>query len=254
MRLAVLSDTHGNAVAFEAVIRDLHKQSPDAVVFLGDLVMRGPQPAECVELLQGLNPLVSVRGNHDQYFARYQNPSDWQPKTAKGELNLRHFIYNTGLLSKEERNWIGGFPTEFLLQDGAFQAELYHASPDSLAKVSWPWSTPDELDELRKHEKTRLVLYGHIHHAFVRSVYGRVIVNSGSIGLPFDRDNRASYCIVDWEGDNLSAQVRRVSYDIDRVIRIARDRAMPDADLFELAVRQAVFPYAMQTAAAGVSG
>ncbi|WP_248926910.1 metallophosphoesterase family protein [Paenibacillus hamazuiensis] len=249
MRLAMISDTHGNAVAFEEVIRDLREQSPDAVVFLGDLVMRGPQPAECAELLSGLNPLVSIRGNHDDYFARYAEVSDWQPKNDKEAMNVRSFEYNKRLLSSAEQRWIGGWPAEHTFFADDMQTELYHAAPGALAKIVWPWAPPEELAALHRHEATRLVCFGHIHHAFTRNAGGRTIVNCGSIGLPFDGDNRASYSIVDIQGANMSVQIRRVSYDIEKVIRVAKQRAMPDVELFELAVRRAEFAYSFSKSA-----
>ncbi|CAG7646559.1 metallophosphoesterase family protein [Paenibacillus allorhizosphaerae] len=249
MRLAVLSDTHGNAVAFEAVAQDLRRQSPDAFVFLGDLAMRGPQPAECIDLLRSLDPLVSIKGNHDHYFARYRDASEWVPKNAKEEMNRRQLQYNQRLLSSEEQHWVGHWPTEHVLHAGNIQAELYHASPASLAKITWPWAANDELDALRKDESTQLVLYGHIHHAFVRSANGRLIVNSGSIGLPFDGDNRASYALIDVTGRDIAVHIRRIAYDIDQVVRIAKDRNMPDVDLFEEAVRKAAFTYGLATKA-----
>jgi putative phosphoesterase len=249
MRLAVISDTHGNAVAFEAVMKDLLQQSPDAIVFLGDLVMRGPQPVECVELLHSLDPLISIRGNHDHYFSRYRDASDWTPTNAKDEMNLRQFIYNKRLLSAAEQSWIGQMPTEYVLKDGNFQAELYHASPYSLGKITWPWAAEEELDALHKADSTQMVLYGHIHHAFTRNAKGRLIVNSGSIGLPFDGDNRASYCVVDIQRPNVSVQIRRVSYDIEKVIRVAKERSMPDVELFEAAVRKGDFTYSFNKSA-----
>jgi putative phosphoesterase len=243
MRLAVLSDSHGNAVAFEAVIRDLREQSPDAIVFLGDLIMRGPQPLECIDLLNSLNPLATIRGNHDHYFSLYPSPEDWSPKNAKGEMNLRQFTYNKRLLADVDHRWIGELPMEYILKVGDFQAELYHAAPDSLGKIVWPSADADELGLMHKYEETQMVLYGHIHHAFSRCVHGRYVVNCGSIGLPFDGDNRASYCIVDIDGANTHVQIRRIAYDIDKVVNIAEDWDMPDRDRFELAVRKAVFAY-----------
>jgi putative phosphoesterase len=243
MRLAVISDTHGNAIAFEAVIKDLQQQSPDAIVFLGDLVMRGPQPVECVELLKSLDPLISIKGNHDHYFSLYSDPADWKPANAKAEMNLRQFIYNKELLAVNDQDWIGGFPTEYKFNHGTFQAELYHASPTSLGKITWPWATTEELDLLHTQDSTQMVLYGHIHHAFIRNANRRLIVNCGSVGLPFDGDNRASYCIVDLEGHNVSVQIRRIAYDFEKIISIAKERSMPDFERFELAIRKANFTY-----------
>jgi predicted phosphodiesterase len=153
-------------------------------------------------------------------------------------MNLRQFIYNKRLLANIDHRWIGELPVEYILKVGELQAELYHAAPDSLGKIVWPWAGVDELDLMHKHEETQMVLYGHIHHAFSRCVRGRYVVNCGSIGLPFDGDNRASYCIVDIDGANTHVQIRRIAYDIDKVVKIAEDR-----DRFELAVRKAAFAY-----------
>ncbi|MCS7461249.1 metallophosphatase family protein [Paenibacillus doosanensis] len=246
MRLAVISDTHGNAVAFEAVIRDLRRQSPDAVVFLGDLVMRGPQPAECLELLDSLNPLAVIKGNHDHYFAKYPDAAQWIPKTEKERMNLRQLLYNKQLLSEEQQRYLGCLPVKHLFREGDFQAELYHAAPDSLGKITWPWSLEEELDSLHTDSSTKMVLYGHIHHAYTRNAFGRQIVNCGSVGLPFDGDARASYAIVDIAQGQTAVQIRRIEYDIERVIRIAKERSMPDTDLFERAVRTARFAYSFK--------
>lgn len=77
-----------------------------------------------------------------------------------------------------------------------------------------------------------------VHHSFVRQAKGRLVVNAGSIGLPFDGDNRASYAIIDIEKENISAQIRRVSYDVEAVIQIARERSMPYAEVFAYGVRR----------------
>jgi putative phosphoesterase len=243
--MAVISDTHSNAVALQAVIKDIRAQSPDAVVCLGDIVMRGPQPSECIELLHSLNLLATVRGNYDHMFTRFPAAPDWQPQTFKEKLKMRAYEYDTARLSSEEQKWLAGLPTGQTLHIGNTQIELYHASPDSLGKVTYPWAPLEDLDKLHQDDNTHLVLYGHIHHAFVRQAMGRLIVNCGSVGLPFDRDNRASYAIVDIdvENGNIAVQLRRVVYDIEKVIIIAKERSYPDVEFFEYAVRKAVYPY-----------
>lgn len=242
VRLAVISDIHGNAVAFEAVLQDLHNQSPDAVVCLGDIVMRGPQPKECIELLHALNPLITVRGNHDHLFTRFPT-REWIPQNDRDKMKLRTFMYDHDRLSNEHKIWLGGLPTEFCLTLEGLHIELYHASPRSLSEVNYPWASLDDLDQLHQYEKTKLVLFGHVHHAFVRQAKGRLVVNSGSIGTPFDSDNRASYAIVDIENENIAVQLRRVSYDIEAAIRIAQERDMPNLEAFEYGVRKARYPY-----------
>lgn len=242
MRIAAISDIHGNAVAFEAVLEDLRRQSPDVIVCLGDVVMRGPQPRECVDLLRSLNPLVTVRGNFDHLFTRWPKP-DWQPTTYKEELAVRGLAYDSVHLSKADQAWLSDLPMEYSMSIADVHIELYHAGPNSLTRYTWPWAPVEELETLRKEPSTNLVLFGHMHHPFVRQATGFTVVNTGSIGLSFDGDNRASYAIIDIERQTLATQVRRVAYDVEAVIQVAHARSMPDVDLFEHAVRHAEFPY-----------
>ncbi|MCQ6562994.1 metallophosphoesterase family protein [Paenibacillus mendelii] len=241
MRLAVLSDTHGNATAFEAVIHDLHSQSPDAVVFLGDIVMRGPQPSECIHMVRSLKPLAVIRGNYDDMFTKFPEPG-WVPSNYKQELVLRAYEYDCERTAKEDQIWLSNLPVELSCEFEEVPTEMYHAGPNSLVNVVYPWAPLDELDSLNKYEHTKLVLYGHVHHAFARQGRGRLHVNCGSIGL-FDGDNRASYAIVDFNKSDIAVQLRRVTYDLESALEIARERNMPDIAAFEYAHRTARYPY-----------
>ncbi|TBL75234.1 metallophosphoesterase family protein [Paenibacillus thalictri] len=239
MRLAVISDMHGNATAFEEVIRDLKEMSPDAVVCLGDIVMKGPQPVECIDMVRSLNPLAVVRGNYDDKFLK----SPKTPENYKQELQLRALRYDSEKISLADQEWLTQLPHGHTCDLEGIQTEMYHASPQSLYKVTYPWATNEELEQLHQQEQTKLVLYGHIHHAYVRYWAGRTIVNCGSIGMPFDRDNRASYAVIDFAGSNLAVQLRRVEYDIEKALKIAKELQMPDADAFEYAIKTARYPY-----------
>lgn len=242
MRIAAISDMHANAVAFEAVIADLHRQSPDLILCLGDVVMRGPQPKECVEMLLALNPFSTVRGNYDHLLTRFPAPG-WTPQGFKDELKLRDFEFTAAHLSAADQAWLADLPLEHRTTINGAQIELYHAGPGSLGRYTWPWSSPEELQTLRADDGTSLVLFGHMHYPFVRTAKGFTVVNTGSVGLSFDGDNRASYAIIDLEGGDLAVQIRRVAYDVERAIRVAREVGMPDVDHFIYALRQADFPY-----------
>lgn len=242
MRLAAISDIHGNAVAFQAVVDDLRRQSPDVVVCLGDIVMRGPQPKECVDMLRSLNPLVTVRGNFDDRFTRWPSP-DWTPATYKDELLLRDFEFTCATLPETDQAWLGNLPLGFSMSMDGLDIELYHAAPGSLVQYTWPWAPLEDLSKMRVNSSTKLVLFGHMHQPFVRSAQGFTIVNAGSTGLSFDGDNRASYAIIDVTKTDLAIQVRRVSYDVEAAIQVARGRCMPDIEVFEHALRHAAYPY-----------
>lgn len=249
MRLAAISDMHGNAVALEAVAADLKKERPDAVVCLGDLVVRGPQPAECLAMVRELDPYVVVRGNADYMFTRFP-PDGWQPKDRKAQVVLEAFEYDRKRLTDAEQHWLAHLPTSCSLTIEGTKIELFHASPWSHHHVTWPWAPSEDLWRLREDDQTQVVLFGHTHHPFVRQagIPQRVeppdrviplVVNSGSVGAPFDGDNRASYVILEIEKGAVTASLRRVPYDVDKAVQTAKAKRMPNAHIFEYAVRHA---------------
>ncbi|MFB4160418.1 metallophosphoesterase [Geomicrobium sp. JSM 1781026] len=242
MRLAVFGDSHGNAVALEKVAQDILHQSPDAVICLGDIVFRGPQPSECIEIVESLNPLITIGGNVEDLFSWFPYPG-WVPKNMKQQISMRAIEYDRTFLSIDEINWLTQLPTHETFDFNDTQTEVFHATPTSIHDIVYPWASLDELDRLSTSNKTNLSLFGHVHHSFVRNSSNGMIVNPGSAGFSFDRDNRASYALIDIEKNQCNVQIRRIEYDIDKVIHIAKERNMPDVQALEHALRLAVYPY-----------
>ncbi len=242
MRLAVIGDMHGNAVAFEAVMADLKRQGPDAVVCLGDVVFKGPQPQECADMLRSLNPLATVRGNNDHLLTHWPFPS-YNPANAKHEAVRRDYEYTIARLTPKDSEWLGNLPELVTLHLEGVQVELFHASPRLMDVAVLPWAPLDELCALPADKATRLALCGHLHHAFARQARGVQVVNPGSVALSCDWDNRAAYAIIDIEGGNLAVQLRRVAYEIEEAIRAAEERAMPDLEAFTFNTRSARYPF-----------
>ncbi|MFD1394848.1 metallophosphoesterase family protein [Kroppenstedtia eburnea] len=242
IRIAAISDIHGNGVAFEAVWNDLRTTSPDLIFSLGDVVQRGPQPKECLDMLKALSPSVMLRGNHEHLLTRFPQPGQ-KPGSFKEKLAYRSIRYDKRWLSSEELQWLANLPlTRKPVLEG-IQIECFHATPDSLTDVVWPWASMEELDTMRSCDRTHLVMYGHVHHAFIRQARDFTVVNTGSVGLPFDGDPRASYALIDLHGKDASVQLRRVDYDREKAIQIAVDRSMPDVELFAEGLRTARYPY-----------
>jgi predicted phosphodiesterase len=222
-------------------LADLKRQSPDVTVFLGDIINRGPQPKECLDLVRALH-CTTVVGNHDNLHARFPR-SEWKPQSRKSELNLRSFDYAMAHISDQDRAWLAALPRHLTLDFLGVQVELFHSTPHSEDEYVWPWARCEELDELRIDPETSLSLFGHMHHAFVRRATAHQVVNSGSVGIPFDGDNRAGYVLIDIEPTGLGVQIRRIEYDVDRSIAAARQLQMPDIDAFTEAVTTARYPY-----------
>ena len=221
MRIAVVSDVHGNLSALEAILRDLKRASPDIVVCGGDLVSSGSSPADVIDRVRGLD-WPGVIGNTDEML--------WRPELVEATLAapqfarmkaaiLAHVIPTTRAAIGDERlAWLKTLPCCWSDHD----LSVVHAGPTD------PWQSPgvkasdEELLRVYGGLGTTRVVYGHIHHPYVRSVGQLTVANSGAASLSYDGDPRASYAIVT---DDL-IDIRRIEYDIDEEIgrlRLARD-------------------------------
>jgi putative phosphoesterase len=206
MKLAIVSDVHGNLAALEAVLEDLGEVKPDQVVHGGDLVFNGPHPAECLDLIHERGWLGIV-GNTDQAL--------WTLPDTLSENTVRIFgviaAATTSMLGAERVAWLKTLPLEW--RDGD-RVALVHAVPGDTWKVVQPDASDADLEETYGPLGAKVAVYCHIHRPYVRSIGDFTLANSGSVGMPFDGDSRSSYLLIE---DGQPA-IRRVAYDVERHI------------------------------------
>jgi putative phosphoesterase len=216
VRIAVVSDIHGNLTAFEAVLADLREMSPDLILHGGDLADSGSSPVEIVDHIRGLG-WPGVMGNTDEMLVRLKFP----PVPGLADVLREMAEASRAALGSERLDWLGALP---LTQKHGSLA-LVHASPDD------PWRSPanaasdDELRSVYGSLGRPVAVYGHIHHSFVRSTGSITVANSGSVSLSYDGDPRASYLLV----NDAEPVIRRVPYDIDREVKALLSRGFPHA-------------------------
>jgi predicted phosphodiesterase len=225
MRIAIVSDIHGNQTAFEAVLADLRQTSPDVVLHGGDLADTGSSPAEIVDRIRSLG-WQGVVGNTDQMltspetFDEFANQS---PKLQSLWAVLREMAGATREALGEERlAWLRSLP---LIQLYAPIA-LVHASPEDPWRAPAPEASDDELQSLYGPLGQPVVIYGHIHRPYIRALSGMILANTGSVGLPYDGDRRASYLLI----DDSKPEIRRVEYDMSRELGALSRSGFPHAD------------------------
>ncbi len=213
MRLAILSDIHGNVPALEAVHRDLLAQGVDEVLVAGDLVGRGPEGGAVVDYVRQQG-WPALKGNHEDYllsFRRRQVPQEWW---TLDEWAAARWL--AGQLDDQDEAFIDALP--FSLERPGL--EVVHGTPASNRQGIGPW-TDDAT--LRRHvaglDASTLVC-AHTHRPLIKIVDGTQIVNVGSVGLPFNRDWRAQYGLFTRRADTWHVELRRVSYDRDRFLAI----------------------------------
>lgn len=230
MRIAVISDIHGNRTAFEAVLRDLKQTSPDLVLHGGDLADGGSSPAEIVDQIRNLG-WQGVLGNTDEIHTRPESldefvatskapPSLWE---AVGEIAA----WTHERLGSRRIEWLRSLP-RLVRRD---HLALVHATPESLWTAPSPESADADFQSAYENLDRPLILYGHIHRPFLRRVHHpwlseMLIVNSGSISLSYDGDPRASYVLI----DSTSPTIRRVYYDVEAEVQAITESGVPHSD------------------------
>ena len=216
MKLAFISDIHGNVDALEAVLKDIKEKRVEQVFVLGDLCYRGIEPKRALELVRSLNCDV-IKGNADEWVVRGVREGE-VPDQALDIMNKeREWIVSK--LDDESVEYLIELPTELNLSFGEINIHAFHATPTSLFDVVQPDATDDLLKEKLMVKQADLYIYAHIHKPYIRSLNGKYIINCGSIGLPFDGLKKASYTLVDIEEGSVQVSNVRVSYDVEKVIQ-----------------------------------
>lgn len=218
MRIALLSDIHGNDVAFRAVLADVERQRVDRIAFLGDAATLGAAPRETVERLAGLNCLC-IMGNHDAFLL--------QPARAKAYTRavpvLDAIDWCRKQLSKENLDWIATFKPLARLPLGANGTMLlFHGSPRSNVEDILSTTPAEELDVLLDGQRATVMAGGHTHLQMLRQHQGSLLLNVGSVGQPFKEYAaggrptilaHAEYAVVAEEAGVISVDLRRVPVD-----------------------------------------
>ena len=226
MRIAIVSDIHGNRRAFEAVLGDLRQIAPDLTVHGGDLAFGGAHPAEIIDQIRELG-WPGVRGNTDEVFW-FQEPltkmAAAHPKLGSLVSALQEMIPVTRARIGEERlRWLQNLPSAYVHE----VFSLVHASPNDLWRAPMPDASDEELQRTYGALRAQTVVYGHIHVPYVRRLpSGLTIANSGSVSQSHDGDCRASYLVIDGQ----STSIRRVEYDAESEAKELLASGLPHAE------------------------
>lgn len=234
MRVAIVSDIHGNLTAFEAVVADLRDTAPDLILHGGDLGDSGSRPAEVVDRIRDLG-WPGVLGNTDEML--FDPGSLTQFAAGLPQLKsmfdaIEEMAASARELMGEERlAWLRELPRTYIDEHFA----LLHASPGTTWRAPTDRAPDSDLESAYGPLERPVVVYGHIHRPYTRRAGGLIIANSGSVGMPHDGDRRASYLLL----DELTPSIRRVEYDVDREIEALQVSGRPHADWIARTLRAA---------------
>jgi putative phosphoesterase len=237
MRVAIVSDIHGNLTAFEAVLADIESRAPDLVLQGGDVALMGAQPAQVIDRIRELG-WPGVVGNTDEVLWRPQEQQRQEQLAPKLRplLSLifqRYAPATLAMLGNERLAWLRELPSEYRVEDLA----LVHASPGDLWQAPTPEADDDELFATYSSLDAATTVYGHIHRPYTRTVNQLTVANSGSVGMPWDGDARAAYLLL----ENGHAHLVRVEYDVEQEASLLLSSGYPDAPRLVEMRRRALF-------------
>jgi predicted phosphodiesterase len=225
MRIAIVSDIHGNLTAFNAVLVDLRQTSPDLILQGGDVADGGSSPAEIVDRIRELG-WQGVVGNTDEMLSTPGSLDEFAKRTPA----MQPLLATIEEMAAWARQELGAERLEWLRTLPCLQVHgpmaLVHASPESPWRAPMPEASDAELESAYGPLAQPIAVYGHIHHPYIRSVSGMIVANTGSVGLSYDGDRRASYLLL----DDSQPTIRRVEYDVDCELNALSRCGLPHAD------------------------
>lgn len=214
MRIAIISDIHGNIHALEAVLEVVRSIKPDQLVVGGDVVDGGPDSAACWERVKQIGCPV-IRGNHERYVFDFDTERA-DPAWASPQYGPLHYTRKN--LSIEQINELAALPTSWRSPD-APGVVIVHASARSDADSVLPHTPLEELDAMFSGVEERLIIRSHNHICSTRDWRGRRIVTTGAVGLPLDGYPRAQFCLLTRENSDWRVEHRAIRYDVDAAVR-----------------------------------
>ena len=220
MKIALFADIHANFAALQTVARHIAAWNPDHVLLAGDVINRGPSPAECLgfvlEKVQ-TNGWMVIKGNHEDYVLEWLKP---EAHVDPLHANLHQISYWTWEQLKRDVSGFVGWPDQISLNapDGG-ELRVVHASTRNNRDSIWP-TTPNADLRIKIGDKPpATLLVAHTHIPLIRGLDQTLVVNCGSVGMPFDRDTRASYAQLIWQTDAWYCRIVRLDYDLGETER-----------------------------------
>jgi putative phosphoesterase len=225
MRVAILSDIHGNSIALDAVLEDIARQPAiDQIIVAGDICLNGPSPREALKTVQKL------------YCPVLQGNVDWEVVTQapeKGSKKRTVVAWTREQIGQAGIDYLASLPFSHTLHSSQCGDLLVvHANPLNLEDHIAPDLSDNDLEQLlgSLDPTVSALAFGHLHIAYTRRWRHLLLVDVGSCGMPRDKDLRASYGVLSTGDTGWQAEIRRVEYDVRAVVKQIKTCGMPNAE------------------------
>lgn len=244
MRIALISDIHGNGVALETVLHDLKSEEVDHIVCLGDVATDGPQPRQVIARLKNLNCSV-IQGNMDIWMLHPSLPEEKMSRFKEIQF------WGVNQLTPDDLDFLRTFQaTKAISLSDTTILLCYHGCPASNEQGLNYATSNEDIEVMLSGQCASVFAGGHTHRQMLRRFGDLTILNPGSVGAPMNHKDKkshlyqethsmwAEYAIVESANQILRTEFRRVPIDVDLLVQSVNESDMPNANYW-LSVRYA---------------
>ncbi len=223
MRLAALSDVHGNLPALEAVLADMWPYEPDGIIVAGDYT-GGPQANETIGLLRSLGSWM-IRGNGDSGLLQYATGNAPESRRTCHQFALLRWDYRH--VNRETLEYLRSLPEQRVVEvAGIASIRAVHGSPRNPSESIFPDRDPAILDLALTQVPEPVLVCGHTHIPWQVERDGRLAFNPGAVCGPLNGYIGAQYALLTWQDDRWQVEHRAVPYDLNRIRAAFRESGL----------------------------
>lgn len=217
MKIAVISDIHGNMQALEAVLESIKQENCEKIFCLGDLAMAGPEPSKMIDKIRNLmqeTDFTLIQGNTDEMIANCDNQM-LHVLRENNPVMANALEADVLEVSEEQKNFLRNLPkTQEITVDGV-KILLVHGSPRKNNENIFPDLKIEEVEEMIKDTDANIIFCGHTHvPCGYQTNTNQTVVNTGSVGRPFSEEPKSCYAIMEVDKGTFTVKHNLVDYDV----------------------------------------
>ena len=227
LAVAVITDIHANGTALEAALEAIESIDVEAVYCGGDLVGYGPHPNEVCKRIEE-RAIPTIYGNYDYAIARdLEDCGCAYVDRHDRELGQQSIAWTLEHTDRRSKDFMRGLPFDLRFELGGRRVRLVHGSPRKVNEYLFEDKPARTFERIAAGADCDVLVFGHTHKPWVREYGGVLFVNCGSVGKPKDGDPRAAFAVLELDGDEVVASIKRVDYDAEAVAREVAAAGLP---------------------------
>ncbi len=220
MKIAVISDIHGNIYALDEILKDIKKQKVNFTICLGDLVGYGCNPNEVIERIRN-EKILCIKGNYDASVV----DKDYT-FIRENKINSFSLPWAVKTVTDENREFLKELPKTIVLEFNNKKIQFVHGSPRKINE----YLTEDyeKINEIIDDFNYDVLVCAHTHIPYIKKISTKLIINDGSVGKPKNGTPHGTYAILDISPEDFNAQINIVPYDYEKIMTKMKKLDFPE--------------------------